>query len=305
MFKSDIFENNNQKYLSVYNNKDCQAKICLSWGASLQQLRLGQDTIINNLIEEDEQFRFLNSSCSAILFPFANRIDNGRFSYKGNQFQLNCNEKKRAHALHGLVFDKTFSIDNIELDKDKATVVLSFEHQSSPGFPFPFAKKLRYRFQNNACQLQVETTNTGSQTFPFSLGWHPYFYSPNLQKSKLKIATTHRVATREDMIPTHLENHQLPTPLHLQSAQFDTGFALQHPQIEYQTPTHHIQLTTDSPLDQHYAQLYTPAHGKSIAIEPMTAIADCFNNGIGTQELSPQQSFALTWHIHKKTNKPT
>ena len=44
-----------------------------------------------------------------------------------------------------------------------------------------------------------------------------------------------------------------------------------------------------------YLQIYTPEHRQSIAIEPMTCIANSFNNKIGFTELTPGKTD--TWRI--------
>src|SRR5262245_41292924 len=36
-----------------------------------------------------------------ILFPFPNRIRNGRFTFEGREFRLPLNDSTKAHAIHG------------------------------------------------------------------------------------------------------------------------------------------------------------------------------------------------------------
>lgn len=55
----------------------------------------------------------------------------------------------------------------------------------------------------------------------------------------------------------------------------------------------HHQLIVQSILNYPYLQLYTPADRKSIAIENLSGIPNCFNNKIGLQLMKPQQSLTF------------
>ena len=58
------------------------AKINLNLGGSLQELTLSNKKIIKNL----KTLSYNNSFSSAILFPFTNRIENGKYSFNNNEY---------------------------------------------------------------------------------------------------------------------------------------------------------------------------------------------------------------------------
>src|SRR4051794_1695138 len=70
---------------------------CFAW-----QVRRGDDTI--DLLYADPQL-FGNSSPTRsgipILFPFPNRIREGRFTWDGKTYELPCNDPTRSNAIHG------------------------------------------------------------------------------------------------------------------------------------------------------------------------------------------------------------
>ena len=80
------------------------AKIDLNSGASLQALKIEGKQILANL----HPLKYEHSFNAALLFPFANRIDNGVYSYNNKSYQLKCNEINNNNALHGLIYNKKF-----------------------------------------------------------------------------------------------------------------------------------------------------------------------------------------------------
>jgi len=90
------------------SNCNSMAKICLSQGGSLQELTLNNNLVIGSLDPLKYQITF----ASAILFPFANRINQGLYKYSQRDYKLECNEKQNNNAIHGLIFNKQFNIKN-------------------------------------------------------------------------------------------------------------------------------------------------------------------------------------------------
>ena len=285
-------------YYLIKDKMGTKVAIYPEYGASLMQLVLNDKTIINNIHENEEEFSFLNSSCSVILFPFANRIKDGKYSYKGRSHQLECNEKKLGHALHGLVNKSSFRLTEFTYDEKSATITFKRrEKGDKEGFPFPFDIKLTYTLKSDSIHLNVKVTNTGRQSFPFSLGWHPYFYSSNLERSKIEIKSDEKIMNDERMIPLKVSESKFPDPLLLKDQEFDNSFILKNNTVSYHTPDHSINIRTAGDDSTQYIHLYIPSHRQSIAIEPMTAAADCFNNNIGTKELQAGKDYQIDWVV--------
>ncbi len=288
-----------QQYITIQNKKtNCLAKICLTSGGSLQQLYWHGTPVINNLQGEGDQTSWLNSSGGAILFPFVNRIAEGKYSYNGTLYDLYCNEKDKKNAIHGLVFDRPFELTSQSADAEMAQVVLRYEHYLSEGFPFPFRIELTYTITSDDLLLEVAINNTGSDTFPFSLGWHPYFCSSDLEESCIQVEVNKRVKVDTKMIPTEVLPFELDGPIWLeQDLELDDAFELTDNKIDFHTPDYSLAIESIGSTPPNYVQIYTPSHHKSVAIEPMTAIADSFNNKIGLRELEAEESFGLIWKL--------
>jgi len=150
------------------------AKFCLDEGGRLYDF-LFEDI---QVLARFKSLSYKQNYASSVLFPFANRIRGGRYTYNGVNYQLQCNEVDKNNALHGLVFNKTFNLKASNTAIDHASILLCYEEKKpSKGFPFRFKIELTYTLNDNGLQFSVLIENLDDKSFPFTLGWHPYFNS--------------------------------------------------------------------------------------------------------------------------------
>ena len=292
MFK---LSQNKQGALLFSADHQAKASIGLNEGGRLKELRLKNELIIQDPVGMNYEQTF----AAAILFPFANRIAQGKFSFNNRDYQLPTNEKGRANAIHGLVYDKTFQVVDHQENKDSASISLVYKEQHPPtGFPFPYAIKLTYQLFADKLELKVNIYNTGQQDFPFTLGWHPYFYSSELNAGKLNFYPQYQVLFDKNMITKGKESAEIKTPFLIADKNLDDCFILQDQQIEFHSANNRISIKSE-PF-HFYLQIYTPPTRDAIAIEPMTGISDSFNNKIGLQVLKADESYQQTWKVIKR-----
>lgn len=252
-----------------------------------------QDQLV---IDELETMPYEESYAGAILFPFANRIQDGTYQFKAKNFQLACNEKGKNNAIHGLIYNQNFEVTKQEETPTQAVLELNYAEKNSPqGFPFQYQVQLYYALSNEGLTLQVEVKNTGSEAFPFTLGWHPYFYCDDVEKSFLSF-TSHKVILMNDKnIALGVSEHPVENPYSLKNKQLDDCFVLNGREVEFFTP--HYKFELQGYPKSNYLQLYTPLNEQRIAIEPMTGISDSFNHKKGLQVVKPGKSKKETWQI--------
>lgn len=281
--------------LHIENNDGTTAlDLCLSQGGRLSKLKF--DSL--PLLADYDLESYKENYASAILFPFANRIKDGKYSYGAQDHQLVCNEVALNNALHGLVYDRTFELVDQKLSNDEAQVILCYDHLESAGFPYSFNIKLVYTLRAQTLSLKVMVANTGNARFPFVLGWHPYFLSDDLHQSALHFDTDTKYALDNQMIVCGKESCVLPRPWSLDSVKLDDAYLLKTSDLTFDTPSYQLQM--DSEGDCGFLQLYTPETPGVIAIEPMTGAPDAFNNLEGIQDLEPGQFHEVTWKLHFK-----
>ena len=300
-FKETKHKNSLLDYLHL-SNGEMTAKIYPKLGGSLQQLTFKGVEIIDGIYPDEtglEDYR--NTFKSSVLFPFPNRVKDGIYTYGEQSCELVINDLNFNNAIHGLVHDQHFSYELIENNSNKITIKLTYGADgSNPGFPFAYRLDLIYTFdRSGVITLKFDVVNSGYQTFPFGIGWHPYFMSSNLNVSWIGAKFKDHFICPERMIPEEKEEAQLADRFIIEEQTFDDGFSLLEPTCSLETHDYTLELRFDTESEP-YLQIYTPERRKSIAIEPMTCITDALNNGIGLEALDPGEVYQ--WSIEMKVH---
>jgi len=274
------------------SSKTSYAKIHLNLGGSLQELIL----LNHHLIKDLHPLTYSNTYASAVLFPFANRIADGSYVFDHKTHQLNINQKEENNALHGLVYNKSFEIIDQKTTPEKAEVVLRYQEFShSEGFPFAYMIDLTYILSKDSLELNVTVKNTDTKTFPFTIGWHPYFISDDLSKSAIHFKSHQKCVFNERNITQRMDKIAIDEPFLIEDKTLDDCFALDSNKIIFETPQYSFALKSSE--KDSFLQLYTPPHPNAIAIEPTTGISDSFNNGVGLKTLKPNDSYHIHWNL--------
>ena len=296
MFTINKIHHNNNKVIEILDSiSGTKAKILLSYGASLDELNIRNIKVITNLYPLD----YKKTYPSSILFPFANRINDGQFNFNGSNYNLQCNEKQLNNAIHGLVYNKAFLVDELKKFENHAEIKLYYEELNPPtGYPFKFRVELTYKLTNEFLSLKINVINLDDKKLPFTVGWHPYFKSVDLDKSKIQFDCIKKIKCNKNNIALGFEPLNSKMPLSLRKRRFDDAFVLENPDVKFFTPEYDLVLKSSE--KESFLQLYTPMNTNAIAIEPMTGVSDSFNNKIGLKKLSPGQSYSIEWQVSIK-----
>lgn len=106
----------------------------------------------------------------ALIAPWPNRIQDGRYTLDGRSYQLPINEVDRQHALHGLVQWARWT--PVEIGPTR--VVLQHRLVPQDGYPFPLLHRVEYRVSDQGLETTLSTTNTGKESAPYGCCPHPY-----------------------------------------------------------------------------------------------------------------------------------
>ena len=153
------------------------AEIVPAWGGSCMALRIG-DLAVLDAAPFEEIARKPTAYGIPILFPFPNRIRDGRFAFDGREYPVDP-------PRHGLVRDKPWTVVGrgaSETEGAWVTVALDArDHERTilACFPFPFRIAVTYRLRANALELTAAASNTGDRAMPAGFGIHPYFHAPD------------------------------------------------------------------------------------------------------------------------------
>lgn len=244
---------------------------------------------------------------SALLFPYPSRVKHGTYRFEGQDYALRLNEMSRDNAIHGFVTDKAFAVVSQEVTSTEACLTLRYQHKGDTvGYPFPFDFTVTYSLRKTAgpttMHLSYEAINTGSASCPVAFGWHPYFTFNGQSVDTLTITMGERapiILDQKTMVPTGREELREKGSLPLADVQLDNAYELTPGEENYVETSLRSDAADASivvrqqtgPGKLNYLVCYTPPRRESVAIEPLTANADAFNNGEGLVTLAPGHTF--------------
>lgn len=252
-----------------------------------------------------------------ILFPFPNRIRNGKFEYQGKSYSLTINEPERGHAIHGLVYTRPWQVSDMGAsDADGAWVTCLFDSRDFPelkdSFPSSFTLTYTYRLKDGALINEFTAQNVGDERMPYGFGVHPWFPAPLSSKGSRAECRLHAPVDRiweldAGLVP--LGERIKPQPQRdlsrgprLGAEEYDDVYS----DLRATSGTSESRLADPATgaevvvtADQSFRELviYAPHHRDVVCIEPYTCTTDAFNleaRGIdaGMRELDPGQSYS-------------
>lgn len=244
-----------------------------------------------------------------VLFPFPNRIRDGRFTFQGRTYSVDP-------PRHGFVRDKAWQVVATGAsDEDGAWVRSRFDandyaEQILSQFPFPFALEMTYRLREERLTLEVTAQNTGDQSMPVGFGIHPYFQKPAdgaIQvpaNRRWELADSLPTGTLLDVegqfdlrLQSELEGLQLDdiyTDVTAEADGLARGFVINHESVKQTV----VEFSADEFPN---IVVYTPpAPRQAVCIEPNTCPTDAFNlesRGIAANVLTLQPGASVSFKI--------
>ena len=235
------------------------------------------------------------------LFPFPNRLKNGVYGFEGRNYSFEINDGNGLqNALHGFVRAEAFSITEQGKNDHEAWITLDYAYAGElDSYPFPFQMSINYCLSAQELKVGVKLVNTGPANMPTGLGWHPYFYLPSgKDKAEIQLPSCREVEVDKTMIPTgkKFASTRFDVFRKLKGIDLDTCFELNDKgkinAVRLKAgDEYEIGLWQDGAYG--FIQIYIPAEGQSIAIEPMTCGIDAFNTGEGLRILAPGESWEV------------
>jgi aldose 1-epimerase len=256
---------------------------------------------------EDAMNNITNGFKSAKLSPFVCRMREGKYVWDEDHFQV----KKfflANHAIHGIIYDAIYEIQNTEANMDQAKVELMYNYPGSiSGYPFPFLIQVDWTLEKgNQLSVVTSVTNASPSNIPLSDGWHPYFnLGGTVDECNLRFTSDKQLEFDEDLLPTGklLEDNRFVDGAALQGIFLDNCFeldkSLKQPYCKLSNQS--LELTIKPESSYPYLQIYTPPTRDMIAIENLSSAPDAFNNQMGLQTLEPHSTkvFKTTYTIRK------
>jgi aldose 1-epimerase len=102
------------------------------------------------------------------LCPYSNRVRGGRFSWQGENFEIDNSGRSQAHALHGDGWISKWQVNEVS----KQAVILSHRGHYSP---FNYQASQEISLSEDRLQMVLSITHLGHTPIPYGLGFHPWF----------------------------------------------------------------------------------------------------------------------------------
>lgn len=125
-----------------------------------------------------------------ILFPFASRSYHRGLEYHW----ADPDGKKRPMPSHGFAREGRFNIEAI--DEEGFTARLQPTAEDAEAYPFRYAFRVRYRFEELALKVELLLRNEDERPIPWSAGHHFYFTLPWIEGSRRKDYELHMQAKK-------------------------------------------------------------------------------------------------------------
>lgn len=176
--------------------KRAQAKVAPSLGNNCFEFRTSEPVLEN--ISLDQFLAKPTSYGIPVLFPFPNRIRDGKFTFQGQTYTVDP-------PRHGFVRDKAWQVVASGASDEEGAWVRSrfdandYAEQILSQFPFPFILEMTYRLRNERLELEFSAQNTGDKDMPTGFGIHPYFQKPAV--GAIRVPANKRWEL-EDSLPT-------------------------------------------------------------------------------------------------------
>jgi aldose 1-epimerase len=107
-----------------------------------------------------------------VLIPWPNRLRNGRWTWAGQELQLEVASPESPNAMHGVVSWQPWDV----LTATDSTASVGTVVEARPGYPFRLAAVLDYSLSADRLEVTLRVANIGSVPAPFGAGMHPYLH---------------------------------------------------------------------------------------------------------------------------------
>jgi aldose 1-epimerase len=229
--------------------------------------------------------------------PFSCRLENGQYIIEDTTYTLEKFYHDK-HALHGILYDAVFTIQSTDANAESAMINLAYHYKGTDkGFPFTYSLLIKWQLhKNNLVTVETIITNLSESTIPMMDGWHPYFkLGPSINDASITLKANGKIEYDESLVPTGkiLDENEFKISKKIDDLHLDNCYLVDARENTCLLENEQYQIVVQPLMNYPYLQLYTPSDRKSIAIENLSGIPNCFNNKIGLQLMKPYQNLVL------------
>jgi len=232
-----------------------------------------------------------------ILFPFPNRIRDGRYRWEGKSYELPIGDPQKKNAIHGFAFASPWGVVDRGVKENEAWLRCRFrlsEHapECRALWPADAEMELTYRLQPLALLSELVVRNPDRVPLPFGVGFHPYF-RVSADRARMQVLAGRGDPVRieqwrlEGFLPTgerqpldgfrqRLASGAAPTPGEFWDDAFRITAAGEFV-VSLHDPQQGPALRIAARGGFRELVIFTPPHRQAVCLEPYTCITDAVN----------------------------
>jgi aldose 1-epimerase len=242
-----------------------------------------------------------------VLLPWPNRIRDGRWTWEGEELQLEVVSPGSPVAQHGLVTWQPWTV--LAATGDTATVGTTVLPR--PGYPFRLAAAVDHVLAPDRLTVTLRVRNDGDRRAPFGAGFHPYFAVGATADGDVGEAEVELPGRTELLVEGGLPSggrrpfdgavgrigeRAFDTPL-TDLVRDDDGWA----RARLRGPAGRLELAVDEawPWLLVYSgdQLPEGQRRRSLALEPMSCPSNALADDVDVVVLEPGETWAGSWSV--------
>lgn len=248
----------------------------------------------------------------APLIPWPNRLADGRYTFDGDEYQVELSEPERHNAIHGFLRWRSWHV----LAHEHASVTVGCRLLPRAGYPFALEVRITYTLARAGLSVQTSARNIGANRCPFAAGQHPYLSGggEKIDNCGLQLGASTRILVDDERkLPCGTEpvpegSYDFRSPRRIGALEIDSAFCdLKRDEdgcvnVALTAPDgRSAQLWADRsyPVIELYTgdSLSPERRRRGLGVEPMTCAPNGLATGAGIAVLEPGEVHRSRWGV--------
>jgi len=229
------------------------------------------------------------------LVPYSNRIAGGRFSFEGEDYQLDNNFGGEPHSIHGNAWEREWTVAHRMEDQ----AVLILDHVPDEGtrgqWPFAYRVALSYVLLDDGLEVEIVVENRDTRSQPVGFGFHPFIAAD--EETLLSFRARGVWENGADHLPSRHVGCEgawaFEAPVRVKERSIDNCFSGFGGEARVEWPGDGVALVLEADPVFHHAVVFTAPDKPFVAVEAVTNMNDAIHHADipdrGLHVLAPQQ----------------